>query len=435
MAEWSPDAVQRHLESMLSEGEAKDREAALSLVGTLGYENFLPVVANAVVDDGLRTAALSALSAFGAVALPTLDRLLSRKELPVPVRRTLVTTLASVDDPEARLMLLRLVEHDELGPAALTSLRRLRATGAMPPADPGTLRHLLRAEVERSARYALVSAGLERTDLAGQAIFVTKEMEELRIRHLHRALAVLSLAYDAEGLAKAESAVFSDDAARRSNALEYLEGVLATEDAALAVPLAEWGRGEPLQPLERLTLQSRRALNAPLDVLGEDERWWPRALSRYAAGLTEGEDDSMIPLIEKVMLLKGSELFRGFPGDELAGIAELATEKHVESGDIVFHQGDPGDAYYLVVRGAVSIVRDGQELAVLETREGFGEMAILDQDTRSATARAVQPTTLLVLDRNSFDQLVERNPAIARGIYRVLTQRLRSTLARVAAGH
>jgi CRP-like cAMP-binding protein len=47
----------------------------------------------------------------------------------------------------------------------------------------------------------------------------------------------------------------------------------------------------------------------------------------------------------------------------------------------------------------------------------------------------VQPTTLLVLDRNSFDQLVERNPAIARGIYRVLTQRLRSTLARVAAGH
>ena len=133
------------------------------------------------------------------------------------------------------------------------------------------------------------------------------------------------------------------------------------------------------------------------------------------------------------MLLKGTDLFRSFPGDELAGIAELTTERHAEGGEVIFEQGDPGDAYYMVVRGAVSILRDDTELAVLESREGFGEMAILDQDTRSATAQAVGPTTLLVIDRDSFDQLVERNPAIARGIYRVLTQRLRSTLARIAA--
>jgi CRP-like cAMP-binding protein len=61
-------------------------------------------------------------------------------------------------------------------------------------------------------------------------------------------------------------------------------------------------------------------------------------------------------------------------------------------------------------------------------------MAILDRETRSATATAAEDTTLLRLDRDSFDRVVEQNPVVARGIYRVLTERLRNTLAQVAAG-
>jgi CRP-like cAMP-binding protein len=61
-------------------------------------------------------------------------------------------------------------------------------------------------------------------------------------------------------------------------------------------------------------------------------------------------------------------------------------------------------------------------------------MAILDQETRSATATAAEATTLLRIDRDSFDRLIEQNPSVARGIYRMLTQRLRNTLAQVAAG-
>ena len=141
----------------------------------------------------------------------------------------------------------------------------------------------------------------------------------------------------------------------------------------------------------------------------------------------------MIPLIEKVMILKGSELFRNFPGPDLAGIAALADVVHLEPGEVVFELGDEGDAFYMVVRGGIRITRGEIELAVLGSREGFGEMAILDRGTRSASATAAEETTLLRIDQNSFDRLVEQNPAVARGIYRVLTQRLRSTLAQVAA--
>ena len=61
-------------------------------------------------------------------------------------------------------------------------------------------------------------------------------------------------------------------------------------------------------------------------------------------------------------------------------------------------------------------------------------MAILDRETRSATATAGEDTTLLPLDRDSFDRIIEQNPVVARGVYRVLTERLRNTLAQLAAG-
>jgi len=122
------------------------------------------------------------------------------------------------------------------------------------------------------------------------------------------------------------------------------------------------------------------------------------------------------------------------PGPDLAGIASLAGVVHLETDDVVFEQGDNGDAFYMVVSGAVRITRGTHELAMLGSREGFGEMAILDHETRSATATAAESTTLLRIDQDSFDQLIELNPAVAKGIYRVLTARLRSTLAKVAAG-
>ena len=140
----------------------------------------------------------------------------------------------------------------------------------------------------------------------------------------------------------------------------------------------------------------------------------------------------MMPLIEKVMILKGSEFFRRFPGTDLAGIAALTQVVHVTKDEVLFELGDQGDAFYVVVSGAIVISRAGAKLATLGPREGFGEMSILDGEPRSASATAAEDSTLLTLDRDSFDGIIERNPAVARGVYQVLTERLRNTLAQVA---
>jgi hypothetical protein len=204
--------------------------------------------------------------------------------------------------------------------------------------------------------------------------------------------------------------------------------------------------GMPLHRVVELLDDARPIQDTPAEALLEETEWWPRALALHILGrddeiTTPGESkhspseaEHMIPLIEKVMLLKGSEFFKNFPGADLAGIAALADVVHVEADEVVFEQGDDGDAFYMVVRGSVIVSRGATKLATLGPREGFGEMSILDRETRSATITAAEDTTLLSLDRDSFDRIIEQNPVVARGVYRVLTERLRNTLAQVAAG-
>ena len=276
-------------------------------------------------------------------------------------------------------------------------------------------------------------------------MFVARELDTLREESARGVLGLLSLSYDVRRIATVADALFSEDISRRSSALELLEGTISTASGALVIPFIEGIiEGLPSDRAAELLDNSDVLRSEPTKVLLSDARWYPRALALHlldrdgeieAPGLSHEhqEDDSeMLPLIEKVMILKGSELFRNLPGSDLAGIASIAQVVYADEGEVLFELGEDGDAFYMVVQGSIRITRGTVELARLGSREGFGEMAILDRDTRSATATAAQPTTLLRIDREAFDQVVEQNPAVARGIYRMLSRRLRSTNEQVA---
>jgi HEAT repeat protein/MFS family permease len=433
------------LSDLLTSDLSADRAVAAGAVGDLGIEELMAEVANVVEDLEARPAALEALAQLGRPAVTAMSALLDRRELPLPTRRTVVTALSGIDGPEARDALLDLVEEPGLGPAALTSLRRMRLAGQIGASTPARLRAILEIEIGRGLRYSLAANGLRKK--GSEAPFVAKEFEELSLRSVHRVLRILSLSYDQSRIATVASAMLGEDPTVRNNALELLEGTISSESGSAVMPFMEAAADAfAVDRVTELVPGAELILENPGEALLKESDWWPRALGLHLLGrddeiLPPGrsktsttKDETMIPLIEKVMILKGSELFRDFPGADLAGIGSLADVVHLQSDEIVFEQDDEGDAFYMVVRGGIRITRGSIELAVLGTREGFGEMAILDRGTRSATATAVEATTLLRIDQNSFDRLIEQNPAVARGIYRVLTQRLRSTLDQVAAG-
>ncbi len=438
--------IEQRMRADLRGENSVDRATAAWVVGELRVSRLMGDVAAAVDDDAARPEALRSLRRLGEAAVPILSGLMERRALPLPVRRSLVTTLAEIPHPSARQALLRLVEEPALGPPALHSLRRLRSEGVLDPVDPKRIRPLLEGEMRRGFRYGLVSRAL--ADRPGESQrFISEELDGLRRRAVYRALRLLALTHDPTLLDTVQRALFSPAARDKSNAIELLEGTLAHDDAALVVPLAETEIDGVTYAAAVLALPEASELEKhPLEGLLADQDWWPRALALHGLGRHDEisvpgreprhsqEEAGMIPLIERVMILKGSQLFRYFPGNDLAGIASLAEVVHLEDDEVVFEQGDVGDAFYMVVRGGIRISRGSTELALLGPREGFGEMAILDQETRSATASAAEATTLLRIDRDSFDRLVEQNPSVARGIYRMLTKRLRNTLAQVAAG-
>jgi hypothetical protein len=416
-------------------------------VGELGATQVLDALEPVLLDVQARPAALEALSRLGAPAVLVMSRVLERRELPLPLRRSVVSALAAAGGVEARNALVRLADEPALGPAALTSLGRMRAAGTIDPIEAKKLRAALQAEIQRGLRYAAASASIARTTMHPREAFAAAELHALHQRSVDRVLKILALSYDPARLSVISSGMLSENAAQRSNALELLEGTMARASAPAVMPFLEAvAEGLPSHRLVALLDEAHEIDARPAEALAVDDDWWPRALALHLLGrddeiTTPGqspdeqpEDGQMLPLIEKVMILKGSEFFRNFPGADLAAVAALADVVHFEKGEVVFEQDDEGDAFYVVVQGSIRISRGQTDLATLGPREGFGEMAILDRETRSATATAALATTLLRLDRDSFDRVVEQNPVVARGIYRVLTERLRNTLAQVAAG-
>lgn len=101
------------------------------------------------------------------------------------------------------------------------------------------------------------------------------------------------------------------------------------------------------------------------------------------------------------------------------------------AGEFVFKEGDLGMEMYIVHEGRVEILKQVQEgqrqLAVLEKGDFFGEMSILEDLPRAASARAASDVKLLLINGTTFDQMLRTNPEIAVRMMRKLSRRLRET--------
>ena len=146
--------------------------------------------------------------------------------------------------------------------------------------------------------------------------------------------------------------------------------------------------------------------------------------------------------MERRELLRRINLFADLTDRESDTILDLMREKTVGRGTTVFHQNDQGGGLYLLLAGSVKISRtgrDGRDVTVAVLHEGnfFGEMSLIDDQPRSASAIARQTTRLLVLDREHFQRYVLTQARIMAKLLRELSKRLRAadqTIENLALG-
>lgn len=128
--------------------------------------------------------------------------------------------------------------------------------------------------------------------------------------------------------------------------------------------------------------------------------------------------------------IRKHDFFKDLSDSVLTELAKDIQELSLESGEELFRKGDPGDALYIIQSGWIKLVgedADGSEVVLNQVGKGniIGEMAMIDQEPRSAGVVAITPTKLLKLNSKKFVEVLKQEPSIGIQVIRDISERLR----------
>jgi CRP-like cAMP-binding protein len=130
---------------------------------------------------------------------------------------------------------------------------------------------------------------------------------------------------------------------------------------------------------------------------------------------------------EKAAALARVPLFTGISDESMTRLASVAGVQEFEDGQFIVRQGQVGTGLYVILRGAVRVIRGSTELARLAETDFFGELAVIDQQPRLASVQADGEVVCLALASWDLLQLVESDSALALNLIRGLASRIRAT--------
>jgi len=338
-----------------------------------------------------------------------------------------------------------------------------------------------RSQVERCYNYLAELEGLRTISESEERDLLITHLENRKHLELENVLRVLAIEDSSGQMRVIWRGLFSANARQRANSLEALDDSIDGTLSKIILPLLEGAApAETLRSGRKnfklpdfgsdksalcthflatndwvtvvLTLYflTRQGLDgvSPEAVQEhiESENPYVRQMARRLMGKERvdsaktGEDmETEMSIPDKILRLKGIEIFEGLAVSELAAVASVTEEAVYPPGETVIKEGEAGDTMYLVVKGEVSVImgqegeKGGREIELDRIGAGgyFGEMALFEDVVRSATIRTEEESNLLVLHKQEFTEIVREYPQIALHICKELSGRLRKLHERV----
>ncbi len=199
--------------------------------------------------------------------------------------------------------------------------------------------------------------------------------------------------------------------------------------------LDEYGPGQFIGELALLSQQPRTTTivaTKPTSLLKLSRETFLQVLETATETKLDSLEDLQRHLRQqyKIQLLKRMDWFAAMPEEELTIVANKTETKRFKRNDLLFHRGDMGDAFYIIIQGWVSAFvtsPTGSRIVLnhLGPGEIFGEMALLEDKPRSATIMAITPLEVLTLDQNEFLAILQNHVPIALETLRILSSKLR----------
>ncbi len=154
----------------------------------------------------------------------------------------------------------------------------------------------------------------------------------------------------------------------------------------------------------------------------------PKNLSSLQHKLKTEVNLAMYPTLEKILLLKSVGMFSDISGEDISRLIQISREVDMPAQTQVFKAGDEGHELFIILSGEISIHKDGRNLATLKRGDFLGEMALLDNEPRSADATTLSDCKLLSIGQQDFFDVLSGRPEILRAILRLLSSRLRKAI-------
>lgn len=440
------------LAAMVDDPSPQVRVNAVQSMGQIGSMEFIEPLVRALGRADLVPVATAALQRYGTGLLPSVRELLREGAKGLAVQMRLMRIAERVGSSEA--IVLFMAQADQTtgllrNNAVLSLWRMARDPDRVRPPRGWVHRHVVE-ELERLRRYQVIETSAPGGSLR-HAFFQT-ELQALRLQAEARCFRLLGLLHSRAAMHKAYLYYRSPQQRVRSTAIELLDQHLIDPELKKFVALVERNEGVQSGIVASFDITESGGYNPGSEALrhelGRVEPWLARVWAWAQAGQQAKANPRIQPRIDDknnaarlevardpmdlVFLLKGVPLLSDLSGEQLLPLTDAVQTVHVEAGDLVFAEGEPGDHLYVILEGSVEVLRGDERVALLGVKECFGEMALLDQSARSASCRALKTVELLALARDDFQDLLDLHPALARGVIRVLTQRLRVATEAVA---
>jgi HEAT repeat protein len=445
----SPPELKQRLAPLLNDPDSRvsTRAASALLKADCEVDVAKPFLRRTAVFGELsaREHAITAMGEWGdKEAFDFLTNELKDRELPVPIRRVILTSITGINSAQSLPYLIQALGHEDtsiqeaaadliggMGEAAiepvLVALRNpTQEQGALlalqnlplPPAEP--IEEYARASVSRAVEYHGLLSGI-RSSARNDAVLLLEESLQRKSGEFGlRSLQAIGLLGDRDAMSLAIENLGTSDPVLRAYVIETLE-----------VINARW-RGI-VGPLTRLWDDESApdgSVNWPR--LLADEDGWIRDCALFAAhtlGEMKMENIATLSLMERILFFKQVPLFADLSPTDLKQLAAIAQEESFSDGVMIAQEGEPGDVMFIIMSGEVRVIaeRDGTnvELAVRKAGEYVGEMALISKEPRIASLLAVGDVRTLCIDRKSFESLLRDRPDVSLAVIQVLCQRLK----------
>ena len=447
----SSEEAQAHglvLLKKLTHTDSDENDEAFTQIAQMGLVDYAPHLLDLLENQSLRRRAIAALGQLPAQAVIDAieHRIRTTPNMGVAIQVWMVHVLEVLATPDAIEHLAQRLKHDSetVRSQAVHALWRASRFPDRFTLDQTIISSVVENELDRLGRLTFLSALLSIQD-SERMEFVRREVAVLQEKGERRVFRLLGIVTNRDAIERVYQHYRDSDKRTRSNAIELLDHTLGTGPYRLFVEYIEAtevhdGFKTTLRHGSRFQQQFVQALSKAsvtdedpaVLLLGDDSAWLKRLYLWAKGDLDKVQALSAFEegLLDRVLLMHRTSVFQKISGSELAILANVARPVEFEPDETIFWQDDAGDAVYIITEGHADVLFDGEKIAQMQKGDCFGEMALVERSTRSATVRVSADGYLrgLRISNVEFQDMLEIYTSIAKGVIKVLVERLRRAL-------